>query len=91
MDAFDPNDPNDAACERERKAFSNFILERMCGDESPESTAPVLIGALMGVCAIVFANFDGVPGDEQLAALHKAVDACWSQTAGIRRNGESIQ
>lgn len=90
---FDPNDPRDAACERERQAFTAYTLKRV--QKKPRTgsdDSAIIVGALSSIVQVLFATYGNVePPGEARQGLHDALDALWVQTAAIKLPGETVQ
>lgn len=79
-DDIDPTDHDRAAFERERRAFTQHIVDRL--NNAPQSDtieATILIAAVTAIVQLVFAAHDKAPPDTAKDALHEGIDAAWSQ------------
>jgi hypothetical protein len=92
MGPFDPMDPNDAACEAERKAFTDFTLKRSrLKARTGHEDAAIMIGGISSIVQIAFAIHGNFPPDTAREALHRVLDFLWLQTASIATSGETRQ
>ena len=81
---FDPKDPADVMCERERHAFTEYLLRRLRKAPKTGSTeAEILTGAMMSIAQLAWAMHAGSPPDRGREALHDTIDFCWLQCAGM--------
>lgn len=83
---FDPTNVQDAICERERRAFTQYTLARL--RKSPKTGADeqaILVGAVMAIAQLVYAMHDNAPPDTARDALHDSFDLAWLQCAGMAR------
>ncbi|NIJ07192.1 rRNA maturation protein Nop10 [Sphingomonas vulcanisoli] len=81
---FNPSDPHDAMCERERQAFTAYTLKRLqkCPKTGSDETA-IWTGGLMSIVQIIFAQHENLPPEAARDALHQALDFAWLQCSTI--------
>lgn len=81
---FDPNDPSDAMCERERLAFTEYTIKRLKKMERTGSDqSAIWTGAMMSIVQMAYAIHAGTPPDAAREALHQVLDFAWIQCATI--------
>lgn len=86
---FDDKDEWDAACERERLAFSDFMIRRMhkATRRGNSNEAAIITGGIMAVVQIPYAVHDGVPPDAARDALHQSLDFAWLMCGSMADGG----
>lgn len=81
---FDPNSIVDAMCERERHAFTGYVLKRIRKQPKTGSDdAAIWTGGVMALVQICYATHDNNPPDSAREALHKVIDFSWLQCAAM--------
>ena len=89
---FDPSSPTDAMCERERHAFTRYMIGRIRrAPKTGSDEAAILTGAVMAFVQLCWAQHDNQPPDSARDALHNAVDFAWLQCVGMTRGHQDIQ
>jgi len=88
---FNPNDPHDAMCERERLAFTQYVFKRVKKmPRTGSDEASIWIGGIMSIVEIIYAMHDNAPPDAARESLHKVFDFAWLQCAGMAMDKESL-
>lgn len=81
---FDPSNPQDAICERERHAFTQYTLSRLRkAPKTGADEAAILVGTVMAIVQLAFASHDNMPPDTAREGLHNAIDFAWLQCVGM--------
>ncbi|MBB3875282.1 hypothetical protein [Sphingomonas aquatilis] len=81
---FNPNDAHDAACERERLAWTEHTLRRLRKAPKTGSTEEAIwTGGIMAIVQIAYAMHVNTPPDSAREALHQALDFAWLQCASM--------
>lgn len=80
---FNDKDEWDAACERERLAFTDFMIRRMkkATTRGNSNEAAIITGSIMAIVQVPYAVHDGVPPDAARDALHGSLDFAWLMCA----------
>ncbi len=77
---FDPSSPTDLACERERHAFTQYIVGRLKkSSRTGSDEASILTGAMMALTQLSWAMHDNTPPETAREAMHQAIDFSWLQ------------
>lgn len=81
---FDPQNVQDAMCERERLAFTEYMIKRLKKMPRTGSDEPaILVGAIMAIVQLSYATNDNAPTDAAREGLHKTLDFSWLQCASM--------
>jgi hypothetical protein len=89
---FDPCNAADASCERERRAFTEFMIKRLRKQPKTGSDdTAILIGGMVSIVQVIFAGHAGHPPEEAREAMHKTFDFAWLQCAALLAEGETVQ
>ncbi|WP_230781541.1 hypothetical protein [Sphingomonas sp. Leaf37] len=79
---FDPQDVHDAMCERERLAFTEYLVKRLKKMPRTGSDQPaIMVGAIMAIVQLSYAIHGNEPTDAVREGLHKTLDFAWLQCA----------
>ena len=71
---------HDARCEQERRAFTRFTLDRLKrAERRGADEADIMVGMMMAMAQVAYANHDNKPDDTVREGLHDALDAAWLQ------------
>ena len=88
---FNPASLTDQMCERERRAFTDYILTRLRKQPKTGSDdAAIWTGAMMAIVQLVYATNGNVPSDNARDAIHKAIDFSWLQCASMCTEPEAM-
>ncbi len=89
---FDPNSPADAACERERMAFTQYTLKRLRKiDRFGGDQAAIWIGGIMAMTQMVYAIHENRPTEDARERLHQIFDFAWLQCAAMSLDESDVQ
>lgn len=89
--SFDPASATDAMCERERHAFTHYMIKRMNKQQKTGSDdQAILVGAVMAIVQMAFAMNGNDPTDTTRGALHDALDYAWLQCVGMLADSEGL-
>jgi hypothetical protein len=88
---FDPSNPDDLAADRERVAFTEYMVKRLRKAPRTGSSAPAIwTGGIMAIVAVSYSMYGNNPPDSAREALHDALDFAWLQSSTIACEPEDL-